>query len=78
MLDGLKNAATPAIGFERVAPGYYVDSYGGEYFYLTGIYAMLTERITGDPVLNTPRFVVTLFSELRCALKDRYFVELMD
>jgi hypothetical protein len=78
MLHGLKNAATPAIGFEKVAPGYYVDSYGGEYFYLTGIYPLVTKRITGDPVLNTPRFIAGLLDELRCALEDRYFVELMD
>jgi hypothetical protein len=78
MLNAETEVVTPATRLERVKPGYYVDGYGEEYFYLTGIYPTLTERITGDPVLNTPRFIVALLDELRCALQDRLYVELMD
>jgi hypothetical protein len=78
VLHEKSEAIGPAARLERVAPGYYVDGYGEEYFYLTGIYPTLTERITGDPVLNTPRFIAGLLDELRSALQDRLYVELMD
>lgn len=68
----------PPAELERIAPGYYLDPGGRQYFYLTGIYALLTKRITENPVLNSPAFIAGVLDELRQALQDERCVELMD
>jgi len=64
--------------WERLTPGFYVDSLGGEYFYLTGLYGYVVKRLLDGPGLNTPAFVVGVLEELRRQLTDRYCVELTD
>lgn len=63
---------------KRVAPGFYVDGFGLEYFYLTGLYARMTNRLLENPALNTPAFVTEVLYELRSALQDMDCTELMD
>ena len=77
-LSAPRQAVPPTGGLDRVAPGYYVDTCGAEYFYLTGLYPNVMKRILENPVLNTPSFIVRVLDELRCALQERYCMELMD
>lgn len=39
-----------------VAPGFYMDPLGGEYFYLTGLFACMTTRLRDNPLVNTLEF----------------------
>jgi hypothetical protein len=69
---------SPTIDLERVAPGFYVDAFGFEYFYLTGIYPSIAQRLLSDPFINSPALVSDIFRELRLALQERCCMELMD
>jgi hypothetical protein len=63
---------------KQIRPGFYVDGLGGEYFYLTGMYASVSKRLLEKPALNTPAFVVDVLEELRRSLESIYCIELMD
>lgn len=78
MPKAFNDTVTAAPCLERVAPGYYIDSRGREYFYLTGLYPLLTKHLTPELHLKTPVFLVEVLDELRSALKGRYYMELMD
>jgi hypothetical protein len=69
-----------ATGFclRQVAPGFYVDEIGIDYFYLTALYPSIAHRLLKNPLLNTPAFVSDVLSELRCQLEHVYCMELMD
>lgn len=65
---------------ERVAPGFYLDAMGSEYFYLTGMLAFVTKRLWDNPHLhlNTAAFVAETLENLRRELNERLCTELMD
>lgn len=65
-------------GLEQVAAGFYVDAAGHQYFYLTGMYALVTDRILAFPFLNTPSFVTNVLDGLRQELEKMKCTELMD
>ncbi len=69
-----------AIGrdLRQVAPGFYVDETGTEYFYLTALCPCVAQRLLKNPLLNTATFVSDVLYELRCALENLYYTELMD
>ena len=54
---------------EQVAAGFYVDATGRHYFYLTGMYSLVTDRILEFPFLNTPSFVTNVLDGLRQELE---------
>jgi hypothetical protein len=62
----------------QTAPGLYVDEAGSQYFYLTGMYAVIERCIGRNPLLNTPGFMVNVFGELRTELRDMCHTELWD
>jgi len=61
-----------------VAAGFYVDADGHQYFYLTGMYSLVTDRILEFPFLNTPAFVSNVLDGLRQELEKMQCTELMD
>ena len=61
-----------------VAPGFYLNQFGHEYFYLTGMFTLMTKHLWDNPLLNTPDFVVDVLDELRQELTDRLATELID
>jgi hypothetical protein len=65
-------------GLAMIQPGFYVDDTGREYFYLTGLYALVTDRILENPFLNTPSFVTAVLEGLREELEKMNCMELMD
>lgn len=62
----------------QVGPGFYVDGLGAEYFYLTGLYPQVAQRLLENPLLNTPVFVSDVLCELRYALGNLHCIELTD
>ena len=62
----------------QLAPGFYIDLLGGEYFYLTGMFASISVYLLENPRLNTPVIVAEVLEELRRSLEDVYWIELMD
>lgn len=62
---------------ESFAPGHYVDDSGAEFFYLTGMYVCIAQRVVENPGLYTHAFVVEVLSKLRSDL-HLYRLELMD
>jgi hypothetical protein len=65
-------------GLEQIASGFYVDATGQHYFYLTGMYSLVTDRILEFPFLNTPSFVTNVLDGLRQELEKMKCTELMD
>lgn len=65
-------------GLRRVSPGFYVDLSGGQYFYLTGLYHLITQRLLEEELLNPAALVVEVFDELRRVLLDLHCAELLD
>ena len=78
MRDTPRGGVRPGHGLERVGPGYYVDSLGSEYFYLTGMYPCVLKHLDNRPAFLTDAFIVAVLDDLRTTLKDRYCEELMD
>lgn len=62
----------------QTAPGLYVDEIGVEYFYLTGMYAVVMKCLGRHPLLNTPEFVVDILRQLRAELLATCSMELLD
>lgn len=63
---------------EQVAAGFYVDGRGRQYFYLTGMYSLVTDTILEVPYLNNPSFVSSVLDGLRQELEKMKCTELMD
>ena len=61
----------------RLSPGLYIDDTGASYFYLTGMYPVIAQRLLQNPSLYTPAFLVEVLGELRDSL-DPFQMELMD
>jgi hypothetical protein len=78
MLKARERPAAPGSGLAMIQPGFYVDEAGHEYFYLTGLYALVTDRILENPFLNTPSFVTAVLDGLREELEKMNCKELMD
>jgi hypothetical protein len=78
MLDTPRGGVPPGHGLERVGPGFYVDSLGSEYFYLTGMYPCLLKHLGERPAFLNSSFIVAVLDDLRSTLRERYCEELMD
>ncbi len=65
-------------GLARIKPGLYVDNTGRKYFYLTGVYDLVTDRLLERPSLNTPEFVSTVLNGVRAELEKDKCTEWMD
>lgn len=78
MLDTPRGGVRPGHGLERVGPGFYLDSLGAEYFYLTGMYPCVLKHLSGQPAFLTAGFIVAVLDDLRAALMESRCEELMD
>lgn len=78
MLSTPGGGGKPGRGLERVGPGYYVDSRGSEYFYLTGMYPCVLRHLPAHPPFRAPGFIVAVLDDLRTTLQGRLCEELMD
>ena len=78
MLDTPRGGVAPGRGLERVGPGFYVDSLGSEYFYLTGMYSCVLQHLPRESPFRSTGFIVAVLDDLRSTLAGRYCEELMD
>ncbi len=78
MLETPRKGAPPGRCLEKVASGFYVDSLGSEYFYLTGMYPSVLKHLGRSPAFLTTGFIVAVLDDLRTTLRERYCEELMD
>jgi hypothetical protein len=58
MLETPGGGVKPGYGLERVGPGFYVDSLGSEYFYLTGMYPCVLRHLHRQQPSRAPGFIL--------------------
>ena len=63
---------------KRLAPGLYVDLFGGGYFYLAGMFGAINKHVFGKNRMNSPAFLTDVLEDLRRSLEDMYWIELTD